>query len=53
LTIGNSRAAEETPTTATYLFKEHREGKNGGKILVPVLFSESPGENEATDEGEE
>jgi len=31
--------------TAPYLFKEHREGKKGEKILVPVRFSRSrPGE---------
>jgi hypothetical protein len=26
------------PTAAPYLGKEHREGKNGEKILVPVRF---------------
>jgi len=27
------------PTAAPYLFKEHREGEKGEKILVPVRFS--------------
>jgi hypothetical protein len=34
-----SGAGREIPTAAPYLFKEHREGKKGEKILVPVRFS--------------
>jgi hypothetical protein len=34
-----------------YLFKEHREGKKGEKILVPVRFSRSRAMNKATVEG--
>ena len=39
LTVGEAQAGREIPTTAPYLFKEHREGKKREKILVPVRFS--------------
>jgi hypothetical protein len=34
-----SQASKGVSGTTPYLFKEHREGKKGEKILVPVRFS--------------
>jgi hypothetical protein len=49
---GKAQAGRAFPITALYLFKEHPEGKNGGKILVLVHFSESRLEGRAHRGGE-